>query len=122
MGKAVIGKERGQPFVARDGALIFELFRGTRNRIQNMSLATGYLKPGQKAIPHWHEATEEIYFIISGAGHVKIKNRWYPIKAGQAAYVPKGAMHALWNTSRESLKVLAICSPPYEDGDAFFEE
>jgi len=45
------------------------------------------------------------------------------IKWGQAIYVPVGAIHCLENLSfSETMKVLAISSPPYQDSDMFFVE
>jgi len=117
-----IGQEKGEPFLARDGALIFELFRDTGISLKNMSMAVGYLAPGQKAIPHWHRFSEEIYYVISGEGKVRIGGIIENIKSGDAIYVPLGAIHALENTDSETMKIMAICSPPYEEGDMFFTE
>lgn len=116
-----IGKEKGEPFVAKDGALIYELFRGTGTNIQNMSIASGYLKPGQKALPHFHKSSEEIYYVVVGFGEVRIGNVTEKILQGDAVYIPVGAIHALENTSQfVIMKILAISSPSYEDGDIFF--
>lgn len=121
--KSFIGKERGKPFVARDGALIFELFRDTGLAIKNISIATGYLEPGQKAIPHFHQVSEEIYYVLSGEGCCRINNIIEAIKRGDAVYLPVGAVHALENlSSSETMKVLAISSPPYQDSDMFFAD
>lgn len=119
--KSFIGREKGEPFVARDGALVFELFRNSGLAIKNMSIASGYLKPRQKALPHFHKASEEIYYVISGSGQCRIGNVIEKIKEGEAVYISVGATHALENTSRtKTMKVLAICSPTYQDRDTFF--
>ena len=121
--KSFVGKERGEPFVARDGALIFELFRNTGLSIKNMSIASGYLEPKQKALPHVHKVSEEIYYVVAGHGKCKIGNIVEKIKEGEAVYIPVGLAHALENTSvSETMKVLAISSPPYQDSDMFFVE
>jgi mannose-6-phosphate isomerase-like protein (cupin superfamily) len=121
MNKSFIGKETGEPFVAKDGALIFELFRGNDLNIKNMGIASGYLKPKQKAFPHFHHLSEEIYFVVSGSGKVRIGGAVNEIEKGEAAYIPAGAIHALENTSQtEEMKILAICSPPYQDEDTVF--
>ncbi|NQT22797.1 MAG: cupin domain-containing protein [Candidatus Omnitrophica bacterium] len=121
--KSFIGREKGKPFVARDGALIFELFRDTGLDIKNMSIASGYLEPGQKAIPHFHKVSEEIYYVLASEGICRIGNIVEAIKWGNAIYIPAGAVHALENlSSSETMKVLAISSPPYQDSDMFFIE
>jgi mannose-6-phosphate isomerase-like protein (cupin superfamily) len=111
-----IRKERGKPFLARDGALIFELFRSS-----GLSIASGYLKSGQRAFPHFHDLSEEIYFIIVGSGEVRIGNAMEKIEAETVACLLRGSIHALRNTSRtETMKILAVSSPPYADDDMFF--
>ncbi len=119
--KSFIGREKGKPFIARDGALIFELFKKSGLKIKNVSIATGFLKPQQLAIPHFHKVSEEVYYILLGEGGVKIGNKKEKIRQGDAVYIPIKAIHALENTSKtRPLKVLAISSPPYSDKDIFF--
>ena len=119
--QSFVGKERGEPFIARDGALIFELFRYNRIIPKNISIASGYLEPRQKALPHYHKVSEEIYYVVSGSGRVRIGNSIERIKAGEAIYIPVGTAHALENTSStKTMKVLAISSPSYQDNDMFF--
>ena len=119
--KSFIGKEQGKPFIAKDGALIYELFRKSGLKIKNISIATGFLKPKQIAIPHFHKKLEEIYFILSGKGRIRIGNKKEKIKRNYAVFIPIKAIHALENTSKSKpLKVIAISSPPYSDRDIFF--
>ncbi len=121
--KSFIGREKGEPFIARDGALIFELFRNTGLTITNMSIASGYLKSKQKALPHFHKVSEEIYYVVSGSGKVRVGDITERIKKGDAVYIPIEVIHALENTKcNKIMKVLAISSPPYQDSDIFFIE
>lgn len=121
--ESFIGQESGKPFVARDGALIYELFKKNGLNLKNISLAAGLLRPGQKAISHFHKKTEEIYYILSGSGKVRVGNKIEKIKPGVAVYVPANKPHALINTHQTKImKVLAICSPKYSDNDMFFIE
>jgi mannose-6-phosphate isomerase-like protein (cupin superfamily) len=111
-----IGKEEGEPFIARDGARIFELFQSS-----GLSIASGYLKPEQRALSHFHDSSEEIYYIISGSGEVKVGDVTEKIEAGDVVRMLPGETHALKNTSQtEIMKVLAISSPAYADDDIFF--
>lgn len=120
-GKSFLGKEGGRPFVARDGALIFELFRSSNIAPKNISVASGHLKPKQKALPHYHKISEEVYYIISGSGRCRVGDSVEKIKKREAVYIPVNAVHALENTNRtKTMKVLAISSPPYQDSDMFF--
>lgn len=119
--KSFIDEEKGRPFIARDGALIYEFFRKTNPKIKNFSIATGFLKPNQKAIPHYHKFSEEIYYILSGVGRVRVDDFIGKIKQGLTVYMPVRSIHALENTSRKNpLKVIAVSSPKYSDKDMFF--
>lgn len=117
--KSIISRAEGSPFIARDGAKVFELLQGAG--VKWLSLAEGYLDQLQQAKPHYHEKTEEIYYILSGTGEIRLDDRTERIQARDAVYVPPGAIHALRNLSQgEILEVLAICSPEYSDEDIFF--
>lgn len=121
MKKQFVKKEHSKPFIAKDGALIFELLCPETSDIQNLSVASGYLKPRQKALPHFHRISEEVYYVITGRGRVRVGNDTMNIGAGDAIHIPVGAVHALENTSsRERMKILAISAPPYGDNDIFF--
>lgn len=121
--RSFVGIEEGKPFIARDGALIFELFRATVVTPRKISIASGYLKPKQKALPHFHKLSEEVYYVVYGAGKCRVGDVIEKIKAGDAVCIPAGAVHALENTSIfRRLKVLAISSPPYQDSDMDFVE
>ena len=116
-----IKKEQGKPFIARDGALIFELLRPETSDIKNLSVASGYLKPQQKALPHYHKKSEEVYYVISGTGRVRVDEDVADITTGDAIHIPIGTIHALENTSmKKKMKILAISVPPYSDDDMFF--
>jgi len=113
----------GEPFIARDGATIFELLRPETSPVRNLSIAEGFLKPRQKALEHWHEVSEELYYVIVGVGKVKVGDSIEEIETGDVVHVPIGTIHALENTSQmEHMHILAISSPPYTDEDIFFVE
>ncbi len=122
--ESFVGREEGSPFVARDGALIFELFKKNRLFVpQKLSIAVGYLKPRQRALLHYHQISEEIYYILSGSGKVRIGNNEEEIRDGDAIFVPLNAVHALTNASHTlDMHILAVCSPPYKNDDIFFIE
>ena len=110
------------PITALDGALIYELLQqDERNRL-DVGLAIGFLQKGRKAIPHYHKISEELYYICSGNGRVRVGDETFEIKKGCVVYVPKNTVHALENTSNlEELHVLCITSPAYTEKDFYFE-
>ncbi len=110
-----------KPFIARDSARIFELFRPQNSSVKHMSIAAGFLEPRQKALPHFHKRSEEIYYILSGKGWVQLNAKRYEMQRGDAIYIAPRTIHALENSSKtQKLEILAISSPSYSDKDIFF--
>ena len=74
--------------------------------INKDSLATGILilKPGEKDTQEPHES-DEVYFIISGNGFLKIKNKDYEISKDKLFFVGKNVPHYFHSNTKE-LKVL----------------
>jgi mannose-6-phosphate isomerase-like protein (cupin superfamily) len=106
------------PIVALDGALIYELIPAKDRERLDVGLATGALPGGRKAIGHYHKISEEIYYVISGAGKARVGDENYDIRKGSVVYVPRNKVHALENKSdEEELSVLCVTSPAYTEGD-----
>ena len=74
--------------------------------INKDSLAAGILilKPGEEDTQEPHES-DEVYFIISGNGFLKIKNKDYEILKDKLFFVGKGVPHYFHSNTNE-LKVL----------------
>jgi mannose-6-phosphate isomerase-like protein (cupin superfamily) len=106
------------PITALDGATIYELLSKEERLRLGIGLAIGSLPPGRKAIPHYHETSDEIYYIMSGKGRAKIDPIEIKIRKGYVVCIPKTFVHSLENTSdSEELEVLCISSPAYTDED-----
>ncbi|MFH0987137.1 MAG: cupin domain-containing protein [Candidatus Micrarchaeota archaeon] len=114
-------KKNLKEFVARDGALVYELFKSGEG-FGDVTLASGFLKPKQKAIPHFHRKSDEIYYIASGKGKVMLNNSYEEIEKGDAIFVPRNTIHALVNENNEEMHILALMKPPYSDDDMIFTE
>lgn len=68
--------------------------------------------PGKRAFPfHNHRVNEEMFFVIEGAGEVRIGEAVYPIRSGDVIACPAGGpetAHQMINTGTLELKYLAI--------------
>lgn len=111
-----------QPISALDGALIYELMNAEEREQLDVALAVGFLPADRKAVPHYHNISEELYYVIDGVGRVKVGEQDFEVKKGSTIYVPTSKVHALENKSySEELKVLCVSSPSYTEGDFIFE-
>ena len=68
----------------------------------------GTVKAGYALEGATHEA-DEIYYILSGHGTIKLNDDVYEVKSDQVVFIPAGSFHALDNTQgTEDLKILAL--------------
>jgi len=104
-------------FTAKDGSEIRELLAHRNSAIRNQSLAEARLPPGAAATPHYHPLTEEIYYILEGAGRMTIGDDSKDVGPGDAIAIPPGAVHTITNTGAVTLKFLCCCAPGYEHSD-----
>src|SRR5262249_52414970 len=75
------------------------------------------LLPNARTAPHYHRQTEEIYYILTGAGSMTIGDETRPVGPGDAVAIPPGAIHTILNTGAAALVFLCTCAPAYEHED-----
>lgn len=69
------------------------------------------LPPGKRAWPyHAHLANEEMFFVLSGEGTLRLNGAEYPLRAGDVIAVPPGpqSAHQIYNSSAAELRYLAV--------------
>ena len=109
-------------FRTKDGSEIRELLAHRNSAIRNQSLAEARLEMGAGTQEHFHPKAEEIYYITHGIGRMRIEGETREVKAGDAIAIPPGKRHKLWNTGKETLRLLCCCAPAYEDADTVMTE
>jgi mannose-6-phosphate isomerase-like protein (cupin superfamily) len=67
----------------------------------------------QDAKLHYHERTDEFYYVIDGAGRMKLDDEEIELHKGVVVYVPRGVKHRAWG----KLTVLTVCIPRGVMGD-----
>ena len=110
------------PFITKDGSEIRELLAHRNSAIRNQSLAGARLRVGGSTQEHYHVKTEEICYITHGTGRIRIDGETREVKAGDAIAILPGQKHKLWNTGKETLRLLCCCAPAYEDEDTVITE
>jgi mannose-6-phosphate isomerase-like protein (cupin superfamily) len=102
-----------EPFTTKDGSTIREL-----HHTAEQSLAEATLEPGQMTERHYHGCTEEIYFVLEGAGELEVDGERREVRPGDAVLIPPRAWHQI--AAVERLRFLCCCAPPYSHEDTFF--
>ena len=56
---------------------------------------------------HYHERTDEIYYVLDGEGRMQLDDQEIELHKDVVVYVPRGVKHRAWG----DLKVLVVCIP-----------
>ena len=56
---------------------------------------------------HYHQRTDEFYYVIAGQGRMQLDDTELDLHEGVVVYVPRGVKHRAWG----NLKVLVVCIP-----------
>ena len=56
---------------------------------------------------HYHERTDEIYYVLDGDGRMRLDDEEIELHKDVTVYVPRGVKHRAWG----NLKVLVVCIP-----------
>ena len=109
-------------FITKDGSEIRELLAHRNSAIRNQSLAEARLPVGGSTQEHYHPKAEEIYFITSGVGRMRIEREERAVGVGDSIAIPPGQRHKLWNIGQSPLTLLCCCAPAYEHDDTIITE
>ena len=70
------------------------------------------IRPGGKAEPDVHEASEQIFYIISGKAKAHVSGEDFDIEPNCCLYVPEAAEHSMEVAGEEVLRMVVITAPP----------
>jgi len=107
------------PFTTADGSRIRSILDRSNAPVALQSLAEANLPAGGATRRHYHRASEEFYFVLTGRGLMEIDGETREVAPGDAVLIPPGAWHQV--SAGEELTFLCCCSPPYDHADTFFE-
>lgn len=70
------------------------------------------IKPGAGHDLHAHPESDEVLYIIEGTGIQTVGDQpAFPVRAGDAVWIPKGVIHSTFNTSWRPLRIVATYTP-----------
>jgi len=83
-----------------------DLISGKTVGSKGISLRIADVLPGALCTPgHVHTECEEVIFILSGQGEIKIGEEPFPMKIGDAILLPTGVPHLIRNTGKEVMRM-----------------
>lgn len=106
-----------EPVTANDGCRIFELLHENNDRIDlPYSLAVAEVDPGESSYRH-RLRQSEVYYVLDGRGRMHVGEDVQDLVTGDAVLIPAGAVQWIENTAAETLRFVAIVSPPWRAED-----
>lgn len=111
--------EEQSPFTTKDGSTIRSLLDLSNAPVEKQSLAEASLVAGGETERHYHRLSEEFYYVLAGEGVMEIEGEVRMVVAGDAVLIPAAAWHQI--SSKEGVRFLCCCSPPYAHEDTYFE-
>ncbi len=109
------------PLETPSGEVIYELIGRNQasGEISSHSLAKIVLPPGKSSSTHYHQVSEETYYILQGEGQLQINELKLTLISGQACLIQPGEIHRIVNQGELDLVFLAICVPAWVPEDSF---
>ena len=108
-----------EPFTTRDGSTIRSILDRANAPVEKQSLAEARVPAGGATERHYHQLSEEFYFLLEGEGTMEIDGTTCEVGAEDAILIPPGAWHQI--RARMDLRFLCCCAPPYAHDDTYFE-
>ena len=118
----IVSREEIRAYRTKDGSLVREIVHPDHIPARNLSLAEARLERGASTALHYHDESEEVYYVIAGRGILMIAGEETDIGPGQAALIPPRSRHRVANTGDEDLVFLCLSSPPYTHRDTKIEQ
>ena len=70
-----------------------------------------HIVPSFQVAPHTHEDSTEYFYVVDGDGEFGDGNEWLAISKGDAFKAPLGMVHAIRNSSHQTLVLFSTFSP-----------
>ena len=86
------------------------------------SIAHMTLNPKALEKRHFHESSDELYFVTQGMGYLHRGNALFNARPGDVLFVPRGISHCIGNTGITSMECLVVALPPLGRHDVHLEK
>ena len=111
------GTHAGERFDDNRYGSLWELV-GPGGALQRIAFAWVEVAPGAVSPMHLHRVTEELYYIVSGAGEMTVGETTRPVGPGDTIAIPIGAAHCI-RAGGNGIGFVCVTSPPYDPDDDY---
>jgi quercetin dioxygenase-like cupin family protein len=106
-------------FLQLSSGLGFQMGKGDSRRVVAPEMGAGEItlnysvfEPGQEFPQHRHDYSEDCFVVLRGGGSVREGDRYTPIRAGDAVWIPVADVHGTVNTTHQQAILMSFQSPP----------
>ncbi|MEJ2362683.1 MAG: cupin domain-containing protein [Gammaproteobacteria bacterium] len=82
----------------------------------SLSVIEECVPPNEKEERHYHNESQQFFYVLSGVAQIEISGNIFEIHAGSGIHVPAKEPHQLQNIGTENLRFLVV-SQPKSHGD-----
>jgi mannose-6-phosphate isomerase-like protein (cupin superfamily) len=107
-------------FTGPDGAHIREL-AGRSTGVTSHSIALIAHPAGTASAEHHHTVADEVYYVESGRGRIKVDGETQAIGPGDILTIRPGQRHKVYGDGPD-LVLIVTCAPAYEVGEVVWDE
>lgn len=108
-------------FIGPDGARILEV-AGRGTGLESHSLAIITHPAGMATVDHHHTVADEVYYVQSGRGHIRIDGETRELAPGDTVIIRPGQRHKLWADMGEDVVLVVTCAPAYAVDEVVWDE
>lgn len=106
-------------YITKDNSSICELMHPSLHKNNNQSLAQASVPINTETQLHYHQHTEELYYIQQGSGLMTLGEEEFSVEVGDTICIPPTHPHKIQNTGDTELTFLCCCSPAYSHDDTY---
>lgn len=119
--RVITKQEIDKPFEAPLGERIYEMIGrpAELGGTSKHSLVHVVVPPGKRSPSHYHEVSEETYYILRGTALMAIDEHRWRAAPGMAFTMLPGEIHQIVNDGDEDLEFLTISAPAWVPDDTF---
>lgn len=119
--RIITKEEINNPFLAEMGEKIYEMIGhpaeigGTTHH----SFVHVVIPAGKSSPAHYHNVSEETYYILNGEARMIINGQEFTLVPKQACLIMPGEVHQIFNDKQVDLEFITVSAPAWTPNDSF---
>jgi mannose-6-phosphate isomerase-like protein (cupin superfamily) len=115
-GVVITGPQSGMRIRDDRYGTVWELVAPAAGLSRGYGFAFVEVDAGKESPLHYHEHTEELYYITAGEGLMTLGQRAITVRPGDTVVIPPGERHKIRAGAR-GLAFVCVTAPPYDADD-----